>query len=292
MVARTEEGDKVLFVKQAGKLNKRAWQEKHEKIYVAQGRMDGEYTMLTLLSTLWGKDYVPPVYFYDKAQHIMVMGEVGRGSTLLVEEFQQDHVHPELGETLGMLLGKLHAATYKKKEDCCKSTAWRKLMHAFVSDWYLGIGILKYVPQDVVRAFWNEAQDAPRAWVWGDAVYRNILVGPGAHVAMVDFDHAFKFDPAFDGGVLLAHWMWMGEKNTKLHLESEQFVQNFWKGYGKEFESRGLTAEVPAIKKRALRWAGQYLVSRTDGKSGSYFTQWPAWEKNIRELGITLFLQK
>lgn len=109
---------------------------------------------------------------------------------------------------------------------------------------------------------------------------------------MVDFDHVVAYDPALDCGVLLAHWMWMGLKNAKLKIKDKKFQEDFWKTYRGEFKNRGLGGEVEHILKRTMRWAGIYLVSRTDGRSGSYFKKWPRWEKTIRQLGIELFTKK
>ncbi|MBI2552664.1 phosphotransferase [Candidatus Uhrbacteria bacterium] len=296
VVVKTPRTRRVLFVKQAREHNKRAWETKGEKHYVDPLRICGEYQIMKLLAKLWGKEYVPEIYYFDPVHCVLVMSDVGGGGSLLVEEFEQGRVHPELGALFGRLFGKLHANTYETKQDCCGSPAWRKKIISFFGGWWLGQGIAKFVPRQKLNAFYREVNCAPRAWIWGDPVYRNIFIKPHGRASMVDFDHTVAYDPAFDCGILTAHWMWMGLKNAKLKIENEKFQRDFWRVYEKQFPplrlrggEEGLRTEVDGIKRRALRWAGIYLVSRTDGRSGSYFKKWPRWEKKIRALGIILF---
>ena len=258
---------------------------------------------MKLMAKLWGKQYVPEIYYFDPVHCVLVMPDVSQGGKLLVDEFERGRIHPELGARFGQLFGKLHSATYRSELDCCGSPAWRKKMMNFFGLGWIGQGILKFVPRKVVRKFYDEAACAPRAWIWGDPVYRNIFVKPGGTVSMIDFDHALAYDPALDCGILTAHWMWMGLKNEELRIQNEKFQKDFWRAYRAEFINRipplrvrggkeGLRTEVNGIRRRAQRWAGIYLVSRTDGKSGSYFKKWPKWEKKIREQGIALSMQK
>lgn len=303
VVVKTPHGQKVLFVKQARAYNKRAWETKRERHYVDPLRICGEYQMIKLLAKLWGKQYVPEIYYFDPVHCVLVMSDVGGGGRLLVDEFARGRVHPELGALIGRLFGKLHAATYESKQDCCGSPAWRKKIISFFGEWWLGQGIAKCVLPKELAAFYREAARAPRAWIWGDPVYRNIFVKPRGRVSIVDFDHTVAYDPAFDCGVLLAHWMWMKIRSRKLGVRSRKFIDDFWRAYKREFikhiphlrirgGKEGLRVEVDEIRKRALRWAGIYLVSRTDGRSGSYFKKWPRWEKKIREFGVELFTEK
>ena len=283
---------KVLFVKLARAYNRRAWEIKRDKHYVDPMRICGEYQMMTLLAKLWGKEYVPEIYYFDPAQCVLVMSDVGRGGKLLVEEFAKGRLHLELGKLFGTLFGRLHSTTYNNKLDCCGSPAWRKVMMKFFGAGWIRQGIAKFVPRKDLKAFYKMAECAPRAWIWGDPVFRNIFVKPNRKVSMVDFDHAMSYDPASDCGMFLAHWMWMGLKSFRLKVGSDKFIEDFWKAYCAEFMKRELGGKVDAIMHRTQRWAGIYLVSRTDGRSGSYFKKWPGWERKIRKLGIALFLQK
>lgn len=292
VVVRTSHGRKVLFVKQARHYNRRAWEVHKRKLTMDPLRICGEYRLIQLLRKLWGKHRVPEIYYFDLVRCVVIMSDVSYRGALLAYEFEHDRIHPELGTLLGTLFGKLHSTTYRHRLDCCGSTRWRRTMMRLFGLWWFGKGMLKYVPANRVRAFYRAARRAPCAWVWGDPVIRNIFVKPHAQVSMVDFDHTLSYDPALDSGMLLAQWMWMGLKNAKLKNQSEKFIGDFWAAYTKAFERKKLGGEIAAIRKRSLQWSGIYLVSRTDGMSGSYFAQYPAWEKKIRALGIKLFLER
>jgi len=280
--------EKILWIKQARKYNKRAFRV-GKKIPVDPLRICGEIKMIRLLGRLWGKIFVPEIYYFNPYYCIAVMSDVSEGGKLLVEEFEKNRVYPELGSLFGRLFGLLHSATYGTRIECCGSKTWRKQLLEFFNQW-LGLGIRKFVPKEKVNSFYKEAKKATPAMIWGDPVYRNIFIKNDGTVSMVDFDHAITYDPACDNGMFLAHWAWMGLKSKKLKVKSKKFIGDYWQAYLKEFKKRKLAKETPLIKKRTLKWMGIYLVSRTDGKSGSYFKDWPEWEEKIRRLGVNLFI--
>lgn len=292
LIARTDMGKKVLFVKQARAYNRRAWEQRGQKLSVDPKRMEGEYRMIQLLIALTGEGVIPSVYYYNRTAHILILSDVSQEKKLLIDEFEKERIHSELGNTFGKLFGTLHAETCGIQKDCCASREWRRQLISFFGKDHLGIGMAQYVPQKALDQFFQEAKQVTHTWIWGDPVYRNIFVGPGKHLSLIDFDLAFRYDPALDVGIFLSHWVWMGLKNKKLEIHSKKFIQDFIQQYEKEFKKKKLGEETYIIIQRAFRWMGLYLVSRTDGKSGSYFAKWPAWEKRIRQKGIELFLEK
>lgn len=282
--------EKILWVKQARKYNKRALSLGKKKI-VDPLRICGEIKMIQLLQKIWGKEFVPEIYYFNTRYCLAVMSDVGAGGKLLIEEFGKGKIHPELGGFFGRLFGTLHGTTYGQKIDYCSSEKWRRQLYNFF-DKHLGIGIRKFVSAKKVNLFYAKAKKATPAMIWADPVYRNIFVKKNGKVSMVDFDLAIAYDPAFDVGIFLAHWVWMGLKNKKLNIQSGKFIRDYWHAYLKQLKKNPKIdrTKLREIKERAMKWLGIYLVSRTDGKSGSYFKQWPKWEKKLRELGIDLFM--
>lgn len=292
---KTKRGPIVMYVKQAQEYNRRSVAKGHPE-RVDPKRICGEYQLVSYLRKIWGKGFVPEIYYFDPRWCITVMSDVSCGAKLLVEELAKNKVYDKLGIIFGKLFGKLHSSTYCSKFECCGSINWHKVMRWFFEQ-YLTVGIRKFISKNEVGKFLKETRCVHHSWIWGDAVHRNIFVRlkprrGETKLSMVDFDHAHRYDPAVDCGMLLAHWLWMGLKSRKLKVQSEKFVEDFWKAYHKEFKKKRLKKESENIEKRAKRWAGIYLVSRTDGKSGSYFAKWPNWESKIRKLGLSLFKEE
>jgi hypothetical protein len=282
--------EKIFWIKQAMKYNKRAFSLGKKK-RVDPLRICGEIKMIQLLQKIWGREFVPEIYYFNPIYCVAVMSDVSGGGKLLIEEFEKDKIHPELGSLFGRLFGILHNTTYGRQIDCCGSEKWRQQLYNFF-DKHLGFGMRKFVPSKQVNSFYIDAKKATPAMIWADPVYRNIFVKKGGKISMVDFDHAIAYDPAFDNGIFLAHWVWMGLKSHKLKVASYKFIKNYWQAYLKQLKKNRKIdkTKLAEIRERTIKWLGIYLVSRTDGQSGSYFKQWPDWERKIRELGIDLFM--
>jgi 5-methylthioribose kinase len=282
--------EKIFWIKQARKYNKRALSLGKKRL-VDPLRICGEIKMIQLLQKIWGKEFVPEIYYFNSLYCVAVMSDVSKGGKLLIEEFEKDKIHPELGSLFGRLFGALHGMTYGHNIDCCSSEKWRQQLYNFF-DKHLGLGIRKFVPAKKVNLFYRETKRATPAAIWADPVHRNIFVKKDGRVTMVDFDLAISYDPAFDNGMFLAHWVWMSLKNKKLNIQSQKFIKDYWQSYISQLKKNRKIDKIKLaeIRERTIKWLGIYLVSRIDGKSGSYFKQWPDWEKKIRELGVGLFI--
>lgn len=284
---------KNYYLKQAQKYNKRSLLD-GKPIEVHQGRMDGEVDLIRKLSKIWGARSVPHIFFYDRKNHAFLMNDVSGNARLLIDDFGSNYVHPELGGRLGVYLGRLHSTTFGSSLIEKSSPQWRRLILNFFDE-HLGYGVRQLSKPSLVRQFYKEVAAARRCVVWGDPVYRNIFVGPAGRISCVDFDHTVKYDPMLDVGMLLAHWVWMSLKGSKkLRLDCHKFIDSFTKSYWGVWDRHHAlgASEILSMKKRLCRWVGLYLVSRTNGKSGSYFRDKPLWECRIRSLGLDLFEYK
>ncbi|MBI2427122.1 MAG: phosphotransferase [Candidatus Kerfeldbacteria bacterium] len=296
MCVKTPRGEETIYVKHARGHNRRAWQKRGKYLATDPDRICGEYRLLTHLQHAWGRGYVPEIYYFGPTHCVLVMQDVSQNAHLLIEEFNRGRLHADLGTVFGKLFGELHSSTYGAQEDYCGSVKWRKRLTWLFETWFPH-GMRKQTSSQEVRAFYTTVASATHSWIWGDAVHRNIFVRTERtrawpRVSMVDFDHARTYDPALDNGMLLAHWAWMSVKSPKFQKESVKFIRDFWNAYAREFQKRKLGGELPVLRNRTQKWMGIYLVSRTDGRSGSYFKDFPAWEKRIRHLGVELFREK
>lgn len=280
---------RVLFLKQAQRYNQRALRQ-GEKIPVEPNRLLGEYRMLLLLRRLWGLAHVPEVIFFDRTNNVIALSDVGAGKRLLVDEFAAGRLHPQLGTKFGTLFGRLHGTTYSTRREYAGSSRWKKQLFKILVRQYWGSGVQRYFSPFNVNQFLRQSSGAKPSAIWGDPVHRNIFVSRQSF-SCIDFEHASTSDPAFDDGVFLAHWLWMAVKgNLALTHDAEQFIRRYVAAYREALAAANVpSGDVAAMMRRTVRWAGYYLISRTDGRSGSYFKQWPAWERRVRRLGIELF---
>ena len=279
------------FLRKAAPYNRRSVL-KGKPVSVDPKRIETEVAMLTLLNKLWGRQFVPEIIFYDQGQQILIESDISQGMQQLSKEFAQRRIYPQHGKTCGRLFATLHAKTFNDKKEFSRSLSFKKTFLDVLVDDFWGRGLRAHVDPQLVEQWLAEVRETPQAVVWSDAVYKNIFVNH-SQICFIDFDQACTYDPAFDNGLLLAHWAWMFLL-TSTKKDAERFISDFIKNYCRIIQAASVmsSAQLEALLERTRRWVGYYLVSRTDGASGSYFAQWPNWEAEIRHLGIDLFLQR
>lgn len=289
---KTERGEESFFVKHARTEVKRKdiSDEIKKSVFLDPARSFAEADFIIYLKGLWGEGSVPDILYVDRENYFFVMTDAGRGSPLLVEEFQEYRVHPEIAKTIAEKFAKLHLTTLNSDIDFCASDLWREEMRKFYGKFWFGFGIGKFFEEKYIDDFYHEITADLSCVAWTDPVHRNIFVHPDAAVSFIDFDHTFRYDPGVDSGILLAHWVWMMlcPQDEKARNEAKQFVQTYWHSYFSEIE-KGEKGITEYLKNRVRRWIGVYLVSRTDGRSGSYFSSNAEWETAVRETGKDLF---
>ncbi len=281
----------IYYLKQGWIYNRRS-ELQNKPFPVDPTRILGEVKLIRLLSKIWGKDSVPEVYFLDRKNYTFLMSDVSKNSKLLIEEFNRNYVHPEIAKQLASRLAKLHTLTWKTKTTAGCSRRYTKFMKEYLFKYHWGYGVNKLLPPTEVNKFFNKAENASSSIIWADPIYRNIFVKPKGKIGLVDFDFTIRYDPMADVAILLSHWVWMTLKgNKKVKQDCHKFIKTFSDFYWPSWLKihRLNTATLEKMKRRADKWIGVYLLSRTDGKSGSYFKSWPAWEKRVRQLGLKLF---
>jgi len=253
-------------------------------------RIEGEIRALKLLNNVWGPDIVPSVLYSDVKKGIMVLSDVGRGGALLVKEFGRNRVHSEIAAVLGVLMGKLHGSTYGRSVAWSTVARWRKENTGYIFGHIAG-AMERYCGKKALHNFIVSAQSAPQSLTWTDPIHRNMFVRPHGVVQCIDFDVMQTFDPAYDLGLITAHWKWMELKGiVAVRSDARKFLKNFFRSYQKQL----LKYSVPlkdqkTIIDRAHRWMGIYLVYRADHKVNRFFGSDAQWEQRVREEGIRCF---
>jgi len=285
---------RLFYLKQAQPYIKKSI-ETSSAVAVEPNRVKGEVKILDKLASIWVVGTVPKVLFYSPRHFCFVMDDIGVNGKILIDEFKRNKVHPEIGKKLGELLAQLHSQTWRNKEFSNLNIGFKRTLTRFLFKKHWAKGALRFINQGRVDDFFSDFEKPPFSVVWGDAVYRNIFVKPKGAVSMFDFDHVIKYNPMLDCGMLTSHWLWMWLKNnTVIKDEAEKFIVDFWFNYWRIWKKNKYFNKTLQNKfiKQAERWMGFYLLSRTDGSSGSYFSEYPAWESKIRQLGVDLFSQR
>ncbi|MFH0853058.1 MAG: aminoglycoside phosphotransferase family protein [bacterium] len=283
----TSQGQKLIFLKQAQKYNKRSV-ARGKPIYMTPVRMTTEVQVTKIFSSLLPRNVIAKVLYFDRANFVSVLSDVG-SSKLLASEFTENRVHPEIATMLAKYLATMHGRTWKSKNKVKLNPGFTIVLKDFVNS-HLAGGMKKHASPKSVSLFIKTSQKHSTSIIWGDAVFRNIFVHPKGRVSLIDFDMARMGDPAYDLGFLLSHWIWMSLHNSKkLQLDSHKFLEQFTDKYQSTMSKYISDSELTALWLRAYKWMGIYLISRVDNPAGSYFKKWPAWEKRIRQTGIDLF---
>ncbi|MBT4735543.1 MAG: phosphotransferase [Candidatus Marinimicrobia bacterium] len=282
----TSQGRKVLYLKQSDEFVKR-----NREISVEPERVVIENEKIKVLEIILGKNLVPHVLYVDYQNYVLVMEDIQGKKKILIEEFAKDKVYPQLAEKFGNFFGTLHGKTYNTLP-VFNDTAWQKRIYSLWTGWLM-FGAKKHISKDIINKFINQSEKSTKALIWGDPVNRNIFVDRSSF-SVLDFDFAMHHDPALDNGIFLAQWVIKSlEGKEKATKDCRYFVRYFVRSYIKTMKSLGVPEkEVRGIIKRTVVWTGAYMVSRTDGKSGSYYKKWPKWENKIREIGIALVTGK
>lgn len=286
-IVTTTKGKLTLILKQARPFNKRAWRE-GRMVRQTPKRIEYEAAVLKFLESLWGPGIVPKTYLFDKANAILLLEDVSQGNTYLPQELAKGNLWPQIGTKLGELLGKLHAQTFKAipqlpYADGYPAWSGKRLHRHFL------YAAKKYPVKERARLFYRSCDKPPHSLIWFDPVDRNVFVTARHGVRLIDFEEAQPHDPAWDIGIVTGPWLARScSPNKNLQKDAQLFIANFTKAYRGAWQKSAHRNEVEKIMNRTPAYQGIYLLSRVDGKRGSYFAHDPQLEQSIRTLAIKL----
>lgn len=283
----TDAGSKTLIFKQALDEIKRPESKKH----LPKKRVWTEARVLQKLKEIFDEPVIPEVYYLDKKNYVIIMSEVQGQKKSFSKEWEANRLYPQFGGKFGKLFSQLHSKTYLMEEDF--STAQRKMMEEFYIPRHLVWGARKHLPHDRVDSIIKASYDAEPSLVWLDPVHRNIFVNDEGF-SLVDFEFCLHLDPAMDLGIFLTHWaIKTQELDLKIQADAWQFIKDFINAYQIEWQKNvpNIQAHLQGIFKRTVDWLGIYMLSRVDGKHGSYVKDKKV-EQKVREVGKDLLIDK
>jgi len=260
---------------------------KKEKIFIKQTR---EYTktpidikldpkriyweqkFLKLFEEILGVGVVPHVYLYDKANNLIIMSDIVGSGSLLIYDLEKNYLHEKLGKKFGNLFAKLHSYGIKNNTKIkIKSTHQKFLKEALI--YYNTAGALKVISKNVIDNIIKDSKDnLPDVLIWGDAKPKNIIIEKN-NIRFFDLESVIKWDPAYDIGCLLSHWVLKIIENKKNVGRCESFIKEFldeYMAYMKKEKVKGKI--IRDIIKRADRYLGIMMLHRTDGMDQYIFS--------------------
>jgi len=179
--------------------------EKPKRLPIAlpRERVHSEAAGLRRFRELAGNDLVvPEVLFVDGEEMALAMSDVGDGRDVLFHVLQSRfELLADQAESLGRALGAIHGGT--RGADSPRPPQEELIIRKVVFDGLLAPGAKQAFPESW-EAVLAEMQAHGECLIHADLWSKNLLVAPGAPVAVVDFEGVLYGDPAFDLGTVAA----------------------------------------------------------------------------------------
>lgn len=203
---------------------------------------------------------IPQVTHYDKKNNILIITDVGKGAKLLAPEIKKGRLHLEIGPDLGLMMAQLHSPTFSKNDYPVRDQKANQEHIDFIFDFRLR-GARETLLQETEKLF-QKSLKTKTSIIYGDWATKNIFVTKDNKVRLVDFENLVRFDPAFDLGYALAHWVLdITPENrpalTKFFQSFENLYQNTWQTPNQ--------AATQQILKRAANYIGAMILHRLAG---------------------------
>lgn len=246
---------------------------KYKKIYIKQAyeyvkikpdfpapieRQKFEKLSIDYLQQYW-QGRIPKVIHYDKENDILIITDMGEGAKLLVDEIKNGRLHFEIGSDLGLMMAELHAPTFDKEIYPVRNKEANQKHVDFIFDFRLR-GARETVPNETNELF-KLSKKSKKSMIYGDWATKNIFVA-GNKVRLVDFENLVRFDPSFDIGYALAHWV------LDVSEENRETMVNFFKDFEQAYRQKWKESrkrDVENILAKASKYVGAMMLHRLAG---------------------------
>jgi len=252
-VFRVETGGRVLILKQSLEAARRTVLEAP----ISRGL--AEVAAMKAVKRLLGDAApIPSIVDDDPENYVSVMTPAPDDAVLYDTELLAGRFHPGTGALLGLYAAKLHRATDGSEEIardfgvnpgfCLRDQSIRSA----------GAANPGLVP--LIEGALRRNRDEARALVDADITPKNVLVHH-AGITKLDFECAQWGDPAFDVGIIVAHFVLLGFARPQWRAEFLAEARGCCEAYaGARPEGRS-----PGFVSRMFEYAGVMMLGRADG---------------------------
>lgn len=257
-----------------------AWFSDLERVYREQEVMQAVFPLVP-------PPTVPEVLFVDRANYLFAMSHAPEPSRVWKETLLAGQVDRSVGESAGMILGRMHEATASDPGLVERFRDITVFIQLRVDPFYYRVRERRPEVAKEVGRIADRLLSVKEGLCHGDYSPKNILTHDRGFT-LVDYETAHFGDPTMDLGFFLSHLLL---KAVKRHAERHAYFEltrAFWRGYAREVQFRPLAE----LQTRGIDHLGVCLLARMDGTSPvDYLPEEPKREV-VRRLGRTLLRER
>lgn len=222
---------------------------------------------------------MPVVLFEDRDNYCYAMTAAPEGHQTwkaILLNGCPPHSH-EFGRTVGMLLGALHAGTWKDEQIAKQFSDCSYFDDLRIDPYYRFTAHHRGDFKPHLEALVESLPKHRLCLVHGDFSPKNLLILDreilmDSQVMLIDYEVGHFGDPAFDIGFFLTHLVLKASRSRELLPCQLSLVSSFWCGYASLFEAlpterRPTRDEWSALQVRGIQHLAGCLAARVDGKS-------------------------
>ncbi|MBI1322689.1 phosphotransferase [bacterium] len=234
-------------------------------------RIWNEAEAMRFLAGVLPPGVVPAIHFEDRDHYLIGMTDLGPARDnwkLLLLEGRPD---VSLARTAGLILGTMHEASLRHAEELSTSRLadWTVFDELRIDPYYRTVASVLPIVAEPLEDLMRSMRDVrQKTFVHADFSPKNILVGHGGELSLVDFETAHWGDPAFDLGFFMTHLMLKTFRANRLGMSARdeylEMIYEFWAAYRRGFPSLDDPME---FERRTLRHLAGCMLARVDGKS-------------------------
>lgn len=240
---------------------------------------------------LWGqlvaRDAVPVVHFVDKANYILAMGCAPAGYGNWKQQLLAGRLDPAAARALGLMLADWQRAGRGDAELPARLPATDTFVQGRLEP-YFGDRLRRRHPDRAaaLAALSTDLLAGRVCLVHGDYSPKNVLVGDGGSVWLLDFEICHFGHPAFDPAFMLTHLMLKSQHLPDAASGYVGLAREFWNSY------RGRLGPwlIPDQESATVRCLGGLLMARVDGQSPAEYLADPAARRRVIDLGRRLLV--